>query len=434
MAPEEDELPKITRRVVDAAIAGAKPMFTWDAALPGFGLLVLPTGSKSFVFQYRTVEGKTRRATIAKAGALTPDEARTLAEGMSATVKAGGDPLEDKASAREALTVGKMLDLYLASEKFAAKAESTRYTDTGRIERHLRPLLGARHCAKLQPEDIRRAFNAIRNGKTSVVEKTGPRGLARVSGGEGAARKSVRLLAAVFAWGIAERKVDNNPTIGVTVGTDGEREVVLDGEGYARLFGALETMEAELRVRPAVADVIRLIALTGARRGEIIGMRWRYLDLQGGRIVIPPAAHKTGHSTGKPRVINLETTGQQIIARQPAGEPDDFVFRPSKGEGPLSLAKPWRALQREAALPDGLGLHGLRHSLATALAVGGAQASEVMAALGHRKLANSQKYVHFAEDARRAMAQRAAGPALAGMAAAAGAPKAEVVRLTGDAK
>ncbi len=199
---------------------------------------------------------------------------------------------------------------------------------------------------------MRRAFTAIRNGKTSLVE-TGPRGLARVRGGEGAARKSVRLLAAIFAWGIAERKVENNPTIGVTVGADGEREAVLDGDGYAQLFASLEAMEAQLRIRPAVADVIRLVALTGARRGEIIGLRWRHVDLQGGRIVIPPAAHKTGHATGKPRIINLETTGQEIIARQPAGGPDDFVFRPSKGDGPLSLAKPWRALQREAALPAG---------------------------------------------------------------------------------
>ena len=164
---------RISKRIVDAARAGTKPTFTWDSTLPGFGLLVLPSGAKSFVFQYRTAEGRTRRATIGKVGALTPEQARALADDMSRKVKGGGDPLEDKRKAREALTVGQLLDDYLASGRFAEKAASTRLTDTGRIERHLRPLLGGRHVGKLQSEDIRRAFAAIRDGKTAARVKTG---------------------------------------------------------------------------------------------------------------------------------------------------------------------------------------------------------------------------------------------------------------------
>ena len=210
---------KITKRIVDATGPGSKPLFTWDAALPGFGLLVLPTGAKSFVFQYRNSEGRSRRATIAKVGTLTPDQARSAAEDMAALVKAGGDPLASKAAARAALTVGQLLDAYVESQAFKGKAESTKPTDKGRINRHLRPLLGQRHADKLQPEDVRKAFAAIRDGKTALTEKTGHRGLARVRGGEGAARKSVLLLAAIYAWGNSERLVNNNPTAGVEVGT-----------------------------------------------------------------------------------------------------------------------------------------------------------------------------------------------------------------------
>ena len=236
-------------------------------------MLTLPTGKKSFVFQYRTAEGRTRRATVAKVGTLTPDQARALADGMSRLVKSGGDPLEDKRKAREALTVGQLLDAYLASGRFAEKAPSTQLTDTGRIERHLRPLLGGRHVGKLQSEDIRRAFTAIRDGKTATRIKT-PRGLARVAGGEGTARKAIRLLRAIFAWGIAEQIIDRNPADGINVGSDGEREAVLDAPDYARLFTTLATMETTRRLRPPVADAIRIIALTGARRGEICGLRW----------------------------------------------------------------------------------------------------------------------------------------------------------------
>jgi integrase len=422
---------RISKRIVDAARPGAKPVFTWDDTLPGFGLLVLPSGAKSFVFQYRTTEGRTRRATIAKVGAVTPDQARGLADGMSRTVKAGGDPLEDKRKAREALTVGQLLDAYLASEKFADKAESTREIDTGRIERHLRPLLGGRHVNKLQPEDIRRAFVAIRDGKTAATVKTGRYGLARVQGGEGTARKAVRLLRAIFAWGLAEAMTDRNPAAGVDTGTDGEREAVLeDAQQYERLFGTIARMEAERRLRPTVGDAIRIIAMTGARRSEITGLRWSHVDLKRGVLTLPPRMHKTGKFTGRPRVIALPAAAQEIVARQPAGRPDDFVFTASKGAGPVLLAKPWRTIRVEANLPAGIGLHGLRHSIATALAIGGAQAAEIMTSLGHRQMSTTTRYIHYVDRARAALAERAAAPALAGMAAATGAPKSDVVSLT----
>jgi integrase len=421
---------RISKRILDAARAATKPTFVWDSTLPGFGLLVLPSGKKSFVFQYRTAEGRTRRATVAKAGSVTPDQARALADGMSRLVKSGGDPLEDKRKARESLTVGQLLDAYLASGRFEEKAPSTQLTDTGRIERHLRPLLGGRHVGKLQSEDIRRTFAAIRDGKTATRIKT-PRGLARVAGGEGTARKAVRLLRAIFAWGIAEQIIDRNPAAGVAVGSDGEREAVLDAPDYARLFTTLAGMESTRRLRPAVADAIRIIALTGARRGEICGLRWSHVDLKRGLLTLPATSHKTGRKTGKPRTIHLPAAAQQIIARQPEGAPDSFVFSRSKGDGPVLLTKPWLAVRAEAGLPAGFGLHGLRHSIATLLAVGGAQAPEIMAALGHRQLSTVQGYIHFADKARAALAERAAAPALAGMAAATGAPNADVLALPG---
>jgi integrase len=417
---------RISKRIVDAARADAKPSFIWDERLAGFGLLTLPSGAKSFVYQYRSPEGRSRRATIGKVGAITPEQARTIAEGMSRTVKGGGDPLADKAAARAELTVNALLDRYVDSAHYATKAASTQSTGRGQIERHLKPLLGKRHVNRLEQEDIRRAFAAIRDGKTAVTVKTGPHGLARVRGGEGAARYACRLLRAAFAWAVDERLIQRNPTTGVDFGIDGERDAVLDAEGYARLFATLAKMETERRLRPTVADAIRVIALTGARLGEITGLRWKHL--KGGQIILPPRAHKTGHKTKKPRTITLPAAAQQIIAAQPESGPDNFVFSPSKGAGPVSLAK-WQMIRSEAGLPQGFGLHGLRHSIATLLAVGGAQAAEIMISLGHRQMATTTRYLHFADTARAALAERAAAPALAGMAAARGAPKADVVKL-----
>ena len=425
-------MPRITKRMVDAATAKAERFMVWDAEIKGFGLLVLPTGVKSYIFNYRTPEGRDRRITIGQHGAWTPDQARGKAAEYRQAVREGGDPLGRKQALREALTVSDVLDAYLASEDFAGKALVTQAIDRGRIERHLRPLLGKRHAHLVTEQDIKRAFAAIRDGKTAVDVKTGRRGRARVRGGEGAAKMATIILGVIFNWAIRARMMTDNPCRHVKVGSFGIRETILDGASdYARLFQTLDRMEAELRIRREAADAIRVIALTGCRRGEVAGLRWSYVDLKQGRLVLPPTAHKTGRKTGKSRIIGLPTAAQSIIARQQFTTSDGFVFAPARGEGgAIELSHVWTKVRTEAKLPEAIGLHGLRHSLASHMAMGGAQASEIMTALGHRQLSTAQKYIHWAEDARQALAERAASVALAGMAAASK-PKGKVLRLKG---
>jgi integrase len=379
-------------------------------------MLVMPSGIKSYFYQYRTAEGRQRRATIGKHGEWTPTQARARAEDYREAVRAGRDPLADKRALKEAPTVGEILDAYLASESFKDKAPSTQAIDRGRIERHLRPIIGRKHAHSLGVEEVKRAFNAIRDGKTAKDVKTRKRGRARVTGGSGAARMCINLLRTIFNWAA----VKPNPCDGVASGSSGTRETILeDAASYARLFTTLDRMETERRIRSAVADAIRLIALTGCRRGEAAGLRWQHVDLKQGRVVLPPQSHKTGRKTGKPREIALPVAAQSIIARQPEGNQDDFVFAPARGDGAIALSKAWRKVRAEAELPLSLGLHGLRHSVASHLAMSGAQAPEIMTAMGHRQLSTVQRYIHFAESSRQALAERAASIALAGMNAGA---------------
>ena len=193
-------MPKLTKRAVDAADADpGRRFYVWDADLKGFGLLVLPSGVKTYIFNYRTPEGRARRFTIGKHGSVTPDQARSKAEDLRSAVSAGRDPLGEKEELRAAPTVSAVLDAYLASERFAAKASSTQGIDLGRIERHLKPLLGKKHVHALTPGEVERAFAAIRDGKTAAVVRTRARGKARVTGGEGTACEAIHLLRAVLA-------------------------------------------------------------------------------------------------------------------------------------------------------------------------------------------------------------------------------------------
>jgi Arm DNA-binding domain len=234
-------MPKIAKRTVDAADLLANRYIIWDSEIKGFGLLVIPSGVKSYFYQYRTAEGRQRRAILGKHGEWTPTEARAKAEEYREMVRSGRDPLAEKRALKEAPTVDQILDAYLDSESFKDKALSTQRIDRGRIERHLRPLLGRRDAHSLNNEDIKRTFKAIREGKTAKDVKTGERGRARVTGGAGTARMSIDLLRAIFNWA--------NPCDGIKTGQSGTRETILeDAASYARLFATLEVMESERRI------------------------------------------------------------------------------------------------------------------------------------------------------------------------------------------
>lgn len=415
---------KITKRVIDAVTTPANRAMLWDIELKGFGVVLRPTGTHSFVYAYRDHNGRQKNITIAKVGAITPDDARKKAEGHQRTVRDGRSPLAEKQAARKAITVGELFDAYLASDGkrgFMSKSPSTQTVDRGRIERHLRPLLGKHILEALTPADIGRAHRAIVAGKTATNKPSGrARGRIVVTGGEGTARMAIRLFRAIMSWATLARilpaGVSADIAAAVDIGRDGRRGLILeDRDAYARLWKTLDRLvdpagikEGEALLRGEAADAIRVIALTGARKSEIASLRWRHLDMKGGKLVLPPDAHKTGGKTGQDRVIGLPALAQAIISRQSAGGPDDLVFMPARGGETMNLTRVWKLVRTAAGLPAGIGLHGLRHSLASWMAMDGHEAAAIMAALGHRDIATSQKYVHWANDKRQELAERAA--------------------------
>jgi integrase len=308
---------KISKRFVDSTKSSDKLIIVWDSGIAGFGLAVFPSGVKSFVYQYRTAEGKSRRYTIGKfSESLTADDARKKAKELSREVLNGNDPMGHKQTRRKAITVNELLDLYLESPSFDNKATSTKAVDKGRIERHVRPLLGNAHADMLTADAIRRAQNAIAEGKTAVRTKTKARGMAKVTGGTGTADKAVLILRAAYTWAISEKILKDNPAATIKVAQPGQRETIMSGsDDYAALFRTLAKMENEHRIRRPVADAIRFIALTGARKGEVAGLIWQYTDLRTGLVTLPPKAHKTGHKTGKPRIIALPAEVSTVTNR-----------------------------------------------------------------------------------------------------------------------
>src|SRR2546423_8077961 len=161
---------KITKRVVDGVGPREANYLVRDAEVKGFVLVITPGGAKSYAVDYRAGSGRgapKRRLTIGKHGSpWTPETARIEAKRLLAEVAAGRDPARARQEERNALTFGEIIDLYLA-EGTGHKKLSTLKADRGRIEHHLRPLLGKLRADRIGRTEIERMRNAVTAGKTA---------------------------------------------------------------------------------------------------------------------------------------------------------------------------------------------------------------------------------------------------------------------------
>jgi hypothetical protein len=137
---------RLTKRIVDAADVREKDYFIWDDELPGFGLRVFASGKRSYLIQYRAA-GRTRRYTIGLHGVWTPETARQKVQ--LGRVARGDNPSEERQLDHKAITVKELCALYTADLNAGLilgkggrpKKPTTIVTDTGRIERHIIPLI-----------------------------------------------------------------------------------------------------------------------------------------------------------------------------------------------------------------------------------------------------------------------------------------------------
>lgn len=399
---------KITKRAVDAAQAQAKDSFLWDSELRGFGLKVTPKGRKVFVLQYRLHGPNAKRFTIGPYGnPWTADTARIKAKELLGDVSKGIDPASAKKAEKQAKTVSELCDLYLA-DGCGTKKPSTIATDTGRVERHIKPLLGHKRVKDVTTADVRKFMKDVASGKTAANVKTGKHGRARVTGGKGTATRTVGLLGSIFTFAVESGMRSDNPVRGVKRFPDQRNERFLSPAELARLGDALAAAERDGRNKVAI-DAIRLLVLTGCRKSEVLTLQWSHVNFEAGYLELPDS------KTGQKRVP-LGAPALELLASLPRLEGNPHVF-PGEVEGQhlVGLPRIWNAIRLKAELP-GVRLHDLRHSFASVGAGAGMGLVVVGKLLGHRDPKTTARYAHIAEDPAKAAADRIAGALSASMA------------------
>lgn len=391
----------LTKKAVDSIGVAEKVTYYFDERLKGFGLKAMPSGLKTFFVEYRPGAGgrsqQKRRMTLGRVGALTPDEARSIAKQILAQVHAGGDPASDKKRQRSEFNVSQLCDLYL-DEGCDTKKPSTIATDRGRIERHIKPLLGKKRVSEVTRVDVEKFMRDVSGGKTALDERTKIRGRAIVKGGKGTATRTVGLLGGIMSFAMNRGMRDENPVRGVKRHPDKKGERFLSPAELARLGEAIGEVEKAGGNSFAIA-IIRLLALTGARKSEISRLRWREIDLETGYL-------RLGDSKTGAKLIPLGAPAREVLAELPMVDGTDFVFPASKGQGSFQgLEKVWRRVREAAGMPD-LRLHDLRHSFASVGLAGGSALAAIGVILGHADVKTTSRYAHLAADPVREAAEK----------------------------
>lgn len=394
-------MPRLTKTEIDRLKASGTDGFVWDTDIAGFGVRIAKSGKKSFVVKYRVGSGRgapTRRMTIGAYGSpWTVDMARKRAREILSEAALGGDPAKKKQEVMAMPTVARLCDDYLENGVGHKKA-STLATDRGRIEQHIKPLLGNIRIDQLTVAQVKKFYEDLAKGKTAKTVKTKKFGLARVTGGEGTARRTVGLLGGILAYAVEREWISDNVVHRVRRRPDRKVERYLTEEEVERLIHAINTAEEHGANYKGVA-IIRLLLLTGARKGEIEALKWKEVDFEKGMLRLGDT--KTGASTR-----HLAPSALDILKALPRHVRSPFVFPADRSDGHfVGSPKIWREIRSAAELDD-VRLHDLRHSVASFAISSGASLAMVGKLLGHKDLQSTQRYAHLHDEPMKQLAAK----------------------------
>jgi hypothetical protein len=236
--------------------------FFWDASCRGFGIRALPSGRRSWIYQYRDEHGRTRRIVLGDVSAVSLDDARDMARRKAASVAHGANPAVERKKTRTAGTLVEVVDAYLAYAKARQRPRSFKET-----ERHLRS--HARPLHHDRTEAIRR------RDITALLERI------TASSGPIAANRVRAPLSAMWSWGLRSGRIeaDNNPVMFTLRHSEKPRERTLTDIELRAIWDATKDGCDHSRI-------VRLCLLTGCRREEIGGSAGRKSRTAGSSLVL----------------------------------------------------------------------------------------------------------------------------------------------------
>lgn len=385
---------RLTKRTIDAIKLNLRrDTFLWDGELRGFGIRVKPSGTKSFIIQYRNLEGRTRRCVVGQYGVLTVDQARDLAQKKLAAVIDGADPSAERHAIRQGLTISALCDWYLTEAEAGRLIGRNRRPikasslsgDRSRIQLHIKPLIGNRFVSQLKLADIERMQGDIAAGRTVLSRKTGRGG--QTAGGIGVAARAISTLRSLLNHARRLGLIEVSPATGVRIMASQKMKRYLSAGEIRHLGKVMAQMEREGE-HPTGLAAIRVMLLTGFRRMEVLAMRKEWVQPDDNLVRFPDT--KSG-----PQMRVAGDAAMTCLEEQAKPSLSPYVFPADWGEGHFIGVV--RVLDRVCARSglDDVTPHTLRHSFASMAAGQGFSELTISGLLGHAPRGVTQRYVHL---------------------------------------
>lgn len=338
----------------------------FDTSLKGFGVRRQKTSASYFL--KTSIRGRQKFFTIGRHGLpWTPDTARRQAMALKADPEKGIEQKEER------LTLNEIVDRFKLSHYQRIKPR-TRKDYTSLLDNQILPVLG-----KKDIKEIGRSEVAGFHQKYAHTPRRANMALAVVS--------------IIMSWAeeFGFRPANSNPCKGIRKFAENKRERYLTKDELGRLGTALSEAETTGRISVYAAAAIRLLILTGARRGEILTLKWDYIDLEKQLIFLPDS--KTGAKT-----INVNLPTIAVLQSIPRLVNNPFVIVGKvHGQPMVNIQKPWNIVKELADLKD-FRIHDIRHSFASVAAESGASLLHIGKLLGHKKSATTERYAHLADN------------------------------------
>ncbi len=351
-----------------------KRHYYYDTKTHGLCLAVSPTGNKTFLV-YRKIQGKPERITLGRYPDLSLEHARAQAHTLNAAIAEGRNPNEERREAKAEWTLSDLFERYL--EQYAKPHKRSWKEDQAQFRRYLAETWGGHKLSSLRRDEIQALHTRLGEDH-----------------GHYAANRLLSLLHTLFdkarEWGWK----GENPARGIKKFREKSRERFLRAEELPRLFRALEQ-----DANPDIRDYVLLALLTGARKSNLLAMRWEEIHLEREVWEIPLTKNGGGQT------VPLMAEAREILRRRRRADPGgEFVF-PGRGRsGHLQEPKKaWQRILERADLKD-LRLHDLRRSLGSWQAATGANQAIIGKTLNHRDMKSTAIYTRLDLDpVRRAM-------------------------------
>jgi integrase len=338
----------------------------WDSSSRGLGVTVQATGTKTF-FWARRVNKRLIWHTIGSADDFTLPSARQRADEINSQVGkwreagcVGPVPVE---RARQAVTLSELFDTYCVKQLARAKNPVKSIKDAKWFfDAYLTPLAN-REIASITRSELREL-----HGK--LGEKNGPVG----------ANRALQLAKAIINYGISSEVYEGgNVASKIDLFPEYSRERVAQKTELVRLFAELAQDREPSR---DLRDFVWLALLTGARKSDVLSMKWSDLALADNRWTVA-ATTKTGRAYDvalAPRAIAIL---EERAARRKKGDECAWVFPSHGATGHLrDLKRAWKKLLERAQITN-LRQHDLRRTLASMQLKKGAAMATVGKSLGH---------------------------------------------------